>query len=1101
MKRVSPRELLDLRERAWGGRLRGVSLVAEVETRPGHAEQVATVLGKLYRVRIDAGRDPGLIFEKWPACTAVAVTWIAAERYEKGTFWRYLWDAVGYDGHDDDRTHWGQGFLDALRLLELPTFPELSTLRYVGPILMHSGIPTYCLDDYFRLLAHQRRVTPGLDAETFLSWATAPGSDLRLHELDVPARRFLQYGRDFALDVVDRCLDLLDRLRHGTDDLGQTGLPARFVDRAVRLVQDGTLSPGSAAAGRERTSAERPRLALDPFGNGVEVRLPAIGDVPDGVASWHITADAERAVVRSRAEWVGAAEGTPATSYPLPSPVRTVLVSLAGSELQAELQVVDPRDPLLVFTEDGRQIPAKVPLPPEPVWVLHPEERELSVDGPVDERAEAAMPLGWSGWRLRLLALDEVRSIGLDRTRTVRGFVRPRVVMEQPVRGVTTPYGSPVHAVPPSVWLPGTGSETTWRIEVRASGDGAVVVSRKVTADGPVSVDDLWDGLPRPLAGAYDVVVRGPLGRGTRRSVVVAEGLRVSFHPEVRLFAAGGLSAAEADVGAGPGARVVPEKLHFGARERARVVSFQAPGGSEPLVVTPPHLEVLHQHPDVGAVWSAGPLRLTSESFDDPGELLVRLPGASKLPALSVLTSSGTAQTLGPSGSQRGGMARYPLVKIRDTVDEFKRAELLLGETPLVYVRPRRLATGVSDAGGHLLLQDAVEIEGLTAGVYLVTAPWRPPVLLPVTGDRIELPADLRDAGPVSVLLQVEDPWAFTDWPRWPSGQALTCDRPGVYEAGDEEETALGEFLLGDAVPPARVERMERLWTIVDLDDDLQDAGAAPYIAGPCERMLAAAPKAALAALPAAGPPADRVVPLLVRTGLAAVAFDADGPELDPRAVRELWSTAPAAAVLLAAFGDAHWVDAARAVCGDVLDTVLHDERDPHAGVGRFGPEAARLAHMNPQQLESVWSAANVVPRSLLDPDTRLAAARRLFDARRSTTAASLARQAADLVAHVRQVIAKSGHPRLTEQIDRRTPGKAAGWQLLPAASAALALTARLAAHGDEEAAGAERSMRKWWLPLATLAPELAGIDLVVAELLLSASALEWPAAPPDEHV
>src|SRR5690606_15585076 len=73
------------------------------------------------------------------------------------------------------------------------------------------------------------------------------------------------------------------------------------------------------------------------------------------------------------------------------------------------------------------------------------------------------------------------------------------------------------------------------------------------------------------------------------------------------------------------------------------------------------------------------------------------------------------------------------------------------------------------------------------------------------------------------------------------------------------------------------------------------------------------------------------------------------------------------------------------------------------------------------------------------------------------------------------------------------------GWQLLPAASAALALTARLAAHGDKEAAGAERSMRKWWLPLATLAPELAGIDLVVAELLLSASALEWPAAPPGE--
>ncbi len=59
VKRVSPRELLDLREWAWGGRPRGVSPVAEVETRPGRAKQVSAVPGKLYQVRIDAGRDPG----------------------------------------------------------------------------------------------------------------------------------------------------------------------------------------------------------------------------------------------------------------------------------------------------------------------------------------------------------------------------------------------------------------------------------------------------------------------------------------------------------------------------------------------------------------------------------------------------------------------------------------------------------------------------------------------------------------------------------------------------------------------------------------------------------------------------------------------------------------------------------------------------------------------------------------------------------------------------------------------------------------------------------------------------------------------------------
>ncbi|MGP4028377.1 hypothetical protein [Actinomadura sp. 3N407] len=146
--------------------------------------------------------------------------------------------------------------------------------------------------------------------------------------------------------------------------------------------------------------------------------------------------------------------------------------------------------------------------------------------------------------------------------------------------------------------------------------------------------------------------------------------------------------------------------------------------------------------------------------------------------------------------------------------------------------------------------------------------------------------------------------------------------------------------------------------------------------------------------------------------------------------------------------------------------------------------------------------AANVVPQALLDPDTRLVAARRLFDSRRSTMAMSLARQAADLLAHVRRVIERSGLPELAEQVDRRTPDPtAAGWQLLPAASAAMALAARLAARGDEGATAAERSMRTWWLPLAALAPELTGIDLVVAELLLSARTLELSAAPPGEDV
>ena len=60
------------------------------------------------------------------------------------------------------------------------------------------------------------------------------------------------------------------------------------------LVAEGRLDPRMPVAESRRDRGprtERPRIGLDPFGRGVEVVLPAIGDSPDGSAIWHITAD------------------------------------------------------------------------------------------------------------------------------------------------------------------------------------------------------------------------------------------------------------------------------------------------------------------------------------------------------------------------------------------------------------------------------------------------------------------------------------------------------------------------------------------------------------------------------------------------------------------------------------------------------------------------------------------------------------------------------------------------------------------------------------------------------------------------------------------
>src|SRR6266487_6628172 len=306
----------------------------------------------------------------------------------------------------------------------MATFPDMP-LRYLGPILMHAGIPAYCLGDYFRLLLERRHRDPGMEADSFLAWATSPGRESRLLELDVPARRFLVQGEEYAHDVVDRSLDLLERLSEPDPDLAGIRLPAYVIEAARAELSAGRLDLSATrhSTGPSRERQSRPRIGLDPFGEGIRVILPAVGDAPDGVALWRVTADGTPDTVQSRALWVGTAEAAPETTYPLSRPVRTVLASLAGRDLVAELQVVEPTDPILFFAEDGRRLPASQSLPRGQVWILHPADREVAITGDVGEITETAVPFGWDGWRMRLVSLDNVQAVSLegDRSHVVHG--------------------------------------------------------------------------------------------------------------------------------------------------------------------------------------------------------------------------------------------------------------------------------------------------------------------------------------------------------------------------------------------------------------------------------------------------------------------------------------------------------------------------------------------------------------------------------------------------------------------------------------------------------------------------------------------------------
>ncbi|MFB9726234.1 hypothetical protein [Haloechinothrix salitolerans] len=1089
-------EFLEMAETRLERTLRGVSLVAEVDVPEGLIDKLAASLGQEYKCRRTEGASVEVMFKRRPACVAVAMAGVAAQRYQKGTYWPALWKAVRYGGYQEDQRVWGDGFRVALVKLGLPVFAD-NPLPYVGPIVMHAGIPTYCLEDFFRLLLQRQSQDPRLDAETFLAWATGSGRESRLYSLDVPARRFLQYGSDFALDIVERSLELLDRLRESGESLDGLGLPSRFVQRAQELAEQGLFDTSPPVdVSRRKQRQERPRLELDPYGRGVAVWLPPIGDAPDGTARWHVTEDGVPHTVKSQTMWVDAAEGVPATTHALSRPVRSVQVRLAGWDHDAELRVVDKTDPLLLFGDDGRLISATLPLPPSSVWALYPAGRDLDAHGTLRVIGDGILPVGWSDWRLQHLDLADVTSLGLadgTRQRVVRGYTRPRLEQGAPVPGVTTPYGSPVFAELPVLWLPGEpDAQTTWQVEIRSRVTGEAIVRRSIETSAPQLVDDLWRGVQRPLLGAFDVSIRGPLARGIRRSLFIAEGLSVRYLSDVRLFTRSGLTPAQAELSAPTGAHVAPARMRFAEQGREQLVAFDVPALSEPLVVSPPHVQVFHEHSDESSAWSTGALRLTVESFLTPGSLIVHVPGVLKLPPVQVRGRPGVLQELEPTGRVRDGMARYDLKRIADTVAEHRRVDLVLpvGAKPCVLanVEPEKLASAVEHCGDRLRLVDAAEVEGVIAGIYVLAAPWRAPVRLPVMNGNVELPSELRACGPLRVVLRVGDPWVPVELPRWPeAGSSYFCDATGWFDTGDIEEAELSRFLVGQGAFPATVWDMTRLWVMVDLAAELSMLVPESRIAEHCGHLLRAHTARALQALVDAELQPERSLRALIATGMAA--SRPDRPIGNTR-LRRMWASNPAVAAMMDADDD-DWWDCAEMECGQTAVTVLLGDEDQDAAVGGFGREVDALAAMTVEQVDYVWQAAMVVPQDLLDPDSRVVAARQLFDQRLTADARAAGNAARHSLSAADELIARSYHPELAKHVAARRHGDRGGWRLLPAVSSAIAMVARLAARGDEAAAQCEARLRAEWLHLAAIAPKLVTIDLVLAELLIKGREME----------
>lgn len=1094
-------EALADQERAWRRRLRAVSLACELDVPEEAVRTALQNLGKLYRDLTHPERRI-LLFDRLPACVVVGLSGIGAVEYKQGTFWRAVSHEMGVRLETDDQRLLGEAFRRGLDRFDMARFTDFSRVN-VDEILMHSGVPLSCLADFLHALLRQQARDPDvLTPAEFMEWATGPGWESRLYDLGKPLQNLLRHGGAYVEDLVDRCLELVDRLREPVFVADGLQLPESLVREAVRLAESDLLN---LSAVRETGAGlgTRPRLFLDPYGSGLTLWLPPIPDTASGEVTWDLVFGGEPQRVRSRSFHPGTMDTAPAVSVPLPQPIRQVDINLRGYDLSLVLPVVDPDDPLMVFTDEGRRVPASAALPPTSVWLMYPAAKDGSepvefVGTPLHGE-EPPAPYGWEQWQLRQVNLAEVTRLRLDDKpwRNVEGGRRPKLEVSPPLPCVRSSLDAPIWAEAPLLLLPGEDGMTTgWTIRVRRPGSAQVLSVRDIQVGEDTRIDP-WADVKRPLIGAYEITVRGPLGRGVSHKFAFAEGLTTSWTPAWRELRYTGLRPCTVTPNAvDPELHVTPTAVRLASDEPYATFLVSAHGEDGAIKVTPPHLAVQAAGGGTRAAWSVHPLRLETETIGET-RLMVRLPGEMRA-ELVVVDGVDPVQRIGSSAKAPPGIARFELARIAETVQRLGTVELKVEleglQFPVARCVPRSLASGVSvdNEGGCLVVEGGVVAEGLTAGIYLPSAPWREAHVVAIGDDfrTPPLPDGLRWAGNLVVHLRIEDPWIPQEWPRWPEASNTFIIRGREWRdiGGDSDEAALSRYLAGAGPLPNSSGVIKLAFDLYQRADDVKGIGIHGDLRAVAATLLAADPRAALASiLQERLSPSVTVAPV-VSSGLVMLApqrYLSDDDEI------VLWGLSPVAA----AVASAHQLgtmtvrsalyERIAGVCGaQMVDALLMADQDPYAGVGAFGAEAEHLAAMEAEQLDALWSAAPVVPGGILDGDERWSAARELFDARLRPGLVSLAGKTERQLRLLVRSLERVGGPELGAAVRAREQGP--GWRSLPALSIALCLASRLAARGHEPLVTDMPRLIKGHGVLARRAPRLTTVDVVLAELLVT---------------
>src|SRR3990170_1229525 len=190
--------------------IQGISLVGQIPL----TEEDVDKLGSLIREKIQTNiKDGTWELEKlFPTCLVCFLVFKGHEEYKSGDFWSSVWESLNLPKNAKWQEEWGEAFIKFLKSKGLPCPDIEDAHRYVSRIVFHSGIPNYCLNDFFQnllvpIVSGQLEVDITNTDEIINEWK---GSSL-FGCTDKPVQRFLQHGQEVAKNLLDRCIQMAQK--------------------------------------------------------------------------------------------------------------------------------------------------------------------------------------------------------------------------------------------------------------------------------------------------------------------------------------------------------------------------------------------------------------------------------------------------------------------------------------------------------------------------------------------------------------------------------------------------------------------------------------------------------------------------------------------------------------------------------------------------------------------------------------------------------------------------------------------------------------------------------------------------------------------------